>query len=548
MQRAKLVRALKRQWSGWLILSLLGAAVTLLPLLPILFALAKVPNENWQQIKAYLLTDYILNSIILVAAVGLLTVTIGLSLAWLVSAYDFPGRRFFRWALLLPLALPPYIAAYTYTNLFSYTGIVQRTLRLTFGLQPNATWFGVMSMRGAIFVLTLCLFPYVYLITRSFFERQSSSYIENALLLGHRGPSLFYRIVLPVARPAIAGGLTLVLFEVLSDYGVTSYYGIPTISTAIFQTWFGMYDVDSALRLAAWLMIVVMGLFVLERIVRRNRRFSATTSRGRPLAPRPLRGIHAWIAPLFCSLILALAFVIPVLQLTVWATMTYTTILTPAFIAMTARTLLLALLATGIILVFAVIVANVQRTNASTFAHVLARLATAGYSVPGAIIGMGVLAFFIGLDRLLAPLYSSLGQAPLLLSISLVMLVVAYVVRFMATGFNAIEAGFEKIGPTYMEVARTLGYGMTRTFFKVDLPLLKGALLSGTLLTMVEIVKELPLALLLRPFNFETLATEAYQYASDEKIYEAAVPSLFIISLSMIAVIVLHRVGKEHTG
>lgn len=546
MQRARLARSIKQQTNSWLIISLLGAAVVLLPLLPILFALFKAPNENWQQIKTYLLKDYIVNSILLVAAVGALTVTIGLSLAWLVSAYDFPGRRFFRWALLLPLALPPYIAAYTYTNMFSYTGIVQRTLR-SIGLEPNAAWFGVMSMRGAIFVLTLCLFPYIYLIARSFLEQQSGSYIENALLLGHRGPSIFFRIVLPVARPAVIGGLILVLFEVLSDYGVTSYYGIPTISTAIFQTWFGMYDVDSALRLAAWLMIVVMALFLVERYVRRNRRYSASTGRGKPLQPRPLHGIHGGIASLFCSLALALAFVIPVLQIAVWATWTYSTILTPAFLTMTVRTLLLALGATVVIMVLAVIVANVQRTHANPFSRTLARVVTAGYSVPGAIIGMGVLAFFIGLDKLLAPLYRSLGlgQAPLILSMSLVMLAVAYVVRFMATGFNAIEAGFEKIGPRYMEVSRTLGYGMTRTFFKVDLPLLRGAILSGTLLTMVEIVKELPLALLLRPFNFETLATQAYRYANDEKIYEAAVPSLFIIALSMIAVIILHRVGKE---
>lgn len=547
MQRARLVRSIKQQTNGWLIISLLGAAVVLLPLLPILSALVKAPNENWQQIKAYLLKDYTVNSILLVAAVGALTVTIGLSLAWLVTAYDFPGRRLFRWALLLPLALPPYIAAYTYTNMFSYTGVVQRTLR-SIGLEPNPKWFGVTGMRGAIFVLTLCLFPYIYLIARSFLERQSASYIENGLLLGHRGPSLFFRVVLPLTRPAVIGGLILVLFEVLSDYGVTSYYGIPTFSTAIFQTWFGMYDVDSALRLAAWLMIVVMSLFLVERYVRRNRRYSASVSRGRPLQPRRLYGMHGWIAWLFCSLILALAFLIPVLQLAVWATWTYASILTPAFLTMTLRTILLALGSTAIILLLATIVANVQRTNASPFTRSLARVVTAGYSVPGAIIGMGALALFIGLDKGLAPLYRSLGlgQAPLILSMSAVMLIVAYVVRFMATGFNAIEAGFEKIGPRYMEVARTLGYGMTRTFFKVDLPLLRGALVSATLLTMVEIVKELPLALLLRPFNFETLATQAYRYANDEKIHEAAVPSLFIIALSMIAVILVHRLGKEH--
>lgn len=546
MRRTTLLRSIKRQTNSWLIVSLLGAALTLLPLLPILLTLFHAPNENWQHIKEFLLKDYILNSLYLMAAVGALTVSLGLSLAWLIAAYDFPGRSFFRWALLLPLALPPYIAAYTYTNMFSYTGVVQRSLR-AIGLQPDAKWFGIMSMRGAIFVLTLCLFPYVYLITRSFLERQSSGFIESAMLLGRRGSALFFQVILPLARPAIIGGLILVLFEVLSDYGVTSYYGIPTISTAIFQTWFGMYDVDSALRLAAWLMVVIMGLFIFERVLQKNRRFTSSAGRARPLAPRLLEGPHGWIAAAFCGLIFAWSFLIPVLQLGVWATWTYETVLTPAFLMLTLRSLLVALLSTAIILVIAVIVANVQRTYATPFTNGLARLVTAGYSLPGAIIGMGVLAAFIALDQLLAPLYArlGLGKAPLILSMSIVMLVVAYVVRFMATGFNAIEAGFAKVGSKYMEAARTLGYGMTTTFFKVDLPMIKGALLSGALLTLVEIVKELPLALLLRPFNFETLATRAYQFANDEKIHEASVPSLFIVALAMLAIILLNRVGKE---
>lgn len=549
MDGATALRALKKHTNIWLVLSLMGAAIILLPLFPIILSVFRAPNENWQHIRQYLLLDYLLNTVMLVVLTGFFTVILGVALAWLVAAYDFPGRRFFRWALMLPLAIPPYIAAYTYSTMFSYTGVVQTTLRTTFGIMPNPKWFGIMSMRGAVFILTLFLFPYVYVIARAFFERQSGSYVENAMVLG-RGPwAVFTRIALPLARPAIVGGLTLVIFEVISDYGVTSYYGIHTISTAIFQTWFGMYDVDSAIRLAAFLMVGVVGLFLVERLARRGRRFNASTSKGRHLVPRSLHGAGAWGATLFTGTVFTWSFLFPFVQLLVWASWTYADVLTPDFLALIFRSVYVALLATGLILVMATIVANVHRTGATTFTYVLSRWVTAGYSIPGAIVAIGIMAFFIGVDRQLAPLYAALGLGtdPLVLSMSLVMLVVAYVVRFMATGYNSVEAGFEKVGNTYMEVARTLGFGMTQTFFKVDLPLIKGALLSGFILTFVEIVKELPLALLLRPFNFETLATKAFRYANDEMIHQAAVPSLLIIGVSMAAVYILHHLGKEST-
>ena len=542
----KLIRAVRRQVNGWLLVSLVGAVVVLLPLLPIIASLFTAPNENWDHIRTYLLKDNVLQSLQLVLVTGTLTALLGVSLAWLVAAYDFPMKRFFRWALMLPLAVPPYVAAYTYNTMFSYTGVVQDLLRWA-GYVPNPKTFGVMSARGAIFIFTLFLFPYVYMVTRSFLERQSGNYIENAILLG-RGPlAIFTRIVLPISRPAIIGGVTLVVFEVLADYGVTSFFGVHTITTAIFRTWFGMYDVDSALRLAAWLMVGILGLVLAERFLRQNRRFSASTSKSRPLAPRRLRGLSALLAWAFCGFIFACSFLIPIVQLSVWATWTYTDVLTGSFLTLTYRTAWVALAATGVTVLFAVVVANYARTQPSPFSHGLARLLTAGYSIPGAIVAVGVLALFIGLDQRIAALHAwlGLGGKPLVLSLSVVMLLVAYVVRFTATAYHPVDAGFEKVGTKYMEASRMLGLGVTRTFLKVDLPLVKGAIFSGAILTLVEIVKELPLALLLRPFNFETLATKTYQYASNEQIHEAAVPSLLIVTVSMISVWVLHRVGRE---
>ncbi|MCY9666515.1 iron ABC transporter permease [Paenibacillus alginolyticus] len=541
------MRDLRKHANSWMIISIIGAAVLMLPIFYVFVSLFYRPNANWQQIKQFLLKDYVVHSLELVFFTGVWTVIIGVSLAWFVSAYDFPMKRFFRWALVLPLAIPPYIAAYTYTNMMSYTGIVQKTLRTKFELTLDQGLFDMMTMRGAVFIFTMFLYPYVYLITRSFLERQSASYIENARLLGKNAFSIFVRVVLPIARPAIIGGSTLVVFEVLNDYGVTSYFGIHTISTAIFQTWFGMYDVQSAMRLAAWLMVGAAGVLITERILRRNRQFSSVTSKSRPLSPKRLKGFYAASVWLLCTLVLAFSFLIPLSQLIVWATWTYKDVLTSKFLELTFNTLSVALTATFIIMVLSLIVANVARFRQPGLSYLLSKGVTAGYSIPGAIIAIGVLGVCIDLDHVLAPVYElmGLGKNPLVISLSIGMGIFGYVVRFMATGYNAVESGFEKVGLKYVEASRILGIGLTKTFFKVDLPLIRGSIISGFILTFVEIIKELPITLLLRPFNFETLATKVYQYAGDEQILEASVPSLFIIALSIISVLIFHQLGKK---
>ncbi|KAB2334787.1 iron ABC transporter permease [Cytobacillus depressus] len=538
-------RFFQKDFNSWWIISMVGAAVILLPILFIFLSLFQEPNQNWFQIRQYLLKTYVANTIILVLLTGIFTAFLGVTLAWLTSAYDFPLKRFFRWGLLLPLAIPPYIAAYTYRTMFSYTGVIQSTLRNQFDYQINPELLSISSLRGAIFIFTIFLFPYVYIMTRAFLESQSSSFFENARLLGRKPLAIFVQVVLPLSRPAIVAGAVLVVYEVLSDYGVTSYFGIHTISTAIFQTWFGMYDIDSAMRLAAWLMVIIVGLFFLERLLRQGRRYNVN-NKSRPLVPIKLKGAKAAAAFLYCSIIFLLGFLIPLIQLIAWAKLTFHKVWNESFFTLFFQTVYVAVIATLLILVLAVIVANVCRTH-STGSYVLAKLTTTGYSIPGAIIAIGVLAMFITLDKWLAPVYSfmGLGNTPLILSMSLVMLIVGYTIRFMATGFNAVEVGFEKIGTKYSEASRMLGLGVTKTFFKVDLPLIKGALISGFILTFVEICKELPLALLLRPFNFDTLATKTFQYAKDEMIYEASISSLMIIGISVLSVVVFQMIDKK---
>lgn len=537
----------KRKLNGWTIISVIGALAALLPSLYILFGLFRSPNENWQHISQFMLKDYALQSLWLVLGTCACAVIIGVTLAWLVAAYDFPLRRFFSWAFVLPLAIPPYIAAYTYGSMLSYTGSVQVFMRNVLGLTPDQKYFDIMSMKGAIFIFTLFLFPYVYLITRSFLERQSASFIDNARLLGKNPLHIFFRIVLPLSQPAIMGGVSLVAFEVLNDFGVSKHFGIQSFTAAIFTTWFGMYDVDSAMRLAALLMSFIIGIFIIERLLRRRRKYHTSTARMAPLQRRRLRGWAAWAAFGLGTVIAALSFFIPVIQLIVWAGWTYKDVLNAKFGELVFNTLSISVLSIAILMLIAIIVANVVRSERTIFTLLQSKLISMGYSIPGAVLSIGVLAIFISLDHALSDVYGWLGwgNGRLVLSMSLTMLVFAYVIRFLSVGYNAVEAGFEKTGNRYTEASRLLGHGMTRTFFKVDLPMIKGAVLTGSILTFMEIVKELPLTLLLRPFNFETLATKAYQYASDEQIHQASVPSLFLVGIGIVSVACYHWWGER---
>lgn len=542
-------RTIKRNSNAWVFLSVAGALAALVPSLYILIGLFRKPNDNWQHIQDYLLLDYALESLRLVLGTVFFTVLIGVTLAWLVAAYEFPLRRFFAWAFVLPLAIPPYIAAYTYGDMLSYTGSVQIFFRNVLGWTPDQKYFDIMSMKGAVFIFTLFLFPYVYLITKTFLEKQSAAFIENARLLGKNPVHIFFRIVLPLSQGAIVGGASLVAFEVLNDYGVTKHFGIQSFTTAIFKTWFGMSDVDSALRLAALLMCFIVGVFLIERLLRRRRRYNSSTSKMRPLARRRLRGVPAFAAFLFGAVIVSFSFIIPVLQLIVWATWTYRDVLNAKFAGLLWNTLFISVVSILLLMLVAVIVANVCRLHRTGYTLALSKLISMGYSIPGAVLSIGVLAVFISLDNKLSGLYAGLGwgDGKLVLSMSLAMLVFAYIIRFLAVGFNSVEAGFEKIGNRYSEASRLLGMGMTRTFFKVDLPMIKGAVFTGCILTFMEIVKELPLTLLLRPFNFDTLATKAYQYASDEQIHQASAPSLLIVAVGMLSVFFYHWLGEKRS-
>lgn len=520
----------------WFILSSILVLLILLPNINILVNLFQKATDNWMHIKQYLLKDYLVNTAIIVFFTGIASLLIGLSSAWLVTAYEFPYRNFFSWGLMLPLAIPAYIGAYTYNGLLNYTGVLQTFMRNTLNIEYNL--FSIMNIWGSIFIFTLFLYPYVFIITKSYLSKLSGSIVENAKLLGKNGYEIFFQIILPMSRVALVGGVSLVILEVLNDYGVVKYYGIPTFSTAIFKTWFGMGDTVSAIRLSAILMMFVFIILFLEKVLRGNKKYSSTNSKISPLKRQKLTGQKKYVAVGFLTTIFSLGFIIPIIQLIYWAALTYKEILDLEFIMMTLSSLFVGIVASVSIVIIALIIGNFTRLNRSKMTKVYSRITTLGYSIPGAVIAIGVITLFILIDRNLRPLYNSteLISGNLFLSASLFMLIFAYIIRFLAIGYNSIESGFEKVGNKFTNASRILGHGTIDTFINVDIPMIKPAIFSGLLLVFIEVIKELPLTLILRPFNFNTLATKSFEYANDEMIHEASISALIIVLLSTIAI------------
>ncbi|WP_019415934.1 iron ABC transporter permease [Paenisporosarcina sp. TG20] len=527
--------------NAWTVSATVIMILLFLPNLTIVMGIFTPTNENWAHMKEFVLGSFIKTSLILVSTTATLTIIIGLSLAWLIAQYQFPLRGFLKWALILPLSIPPFIGAYTYHGIVNYTGVIQTTLR-RLGIEVNHSFFDIMNLGGAIFIYTLFLYPYVYTITRIFLSQQSASLIESARMLG-KGPwGTFFQVVIPISRVAIIGGASLVVLEVLNDYGVVKYYGIQTFTTAIFQTWFGLGDIESSIKLAASLMGFVILILMIEKLLRGRRQYSYSTTKVRPLPLISLKGWKARIATGYGLTILSLGFFIPIAQLVDWTILTFGTIPISQYLSYVSNSIMVAGLSATFIILFAVIVGNFSRLVYGKTAKLLPKLSILGYSIPGAVIAVAVVTAFIGLDRFLGPLYQFLGiNTTLVLSVSLIMLISAYIIRFFAIGYNAIESGYDKIGTDFRDASRLLGVGLTKTFFKVDLPMLKGAIISGFILVFIDVLKEIPLTLILRPFNFDTLSTKAFQYASDEKIMEASQASLLIVAISALAIVIFYK-------
>jgi iron(III) transport system permease protein len=537
--------------SAWTLGALVSVALLSLPLLVIVLGLAAPASETWSHVASTVLSDYMINSARLVVGAGAIALLLGVSTAWLVTACEFPGRRFFEWALILPLAVPAYIAAYTYAGMFDVTGPLQRLVRSSVpGLADEFLYLDVMNIGMVTLIFGFVLYPYVYLVTRASFARQSAALLEASRALGHGPAATFRRVALPLARPAMAAGVSLVAMEVLNDYGAVRYYGVTTFTTGIFRSWFGLGDLSSAIRLSAMLMVFVFALLAFERSQRGRGAFAGGRASERPLLRARLGGAAAALAFLACAVPFLFGFAVPVAQLAYWAAGTAGAVVDLSFVRLVANTFALAAAAAALCVVVALLLTYASRLNPRPWLRRLSRVTVLGYSMPGAVVAVGVLVPFAWVDHRVDGVMRAAFGIPtgLLLSGTLVALVFAYSVRFMAVAFLPVESGFTRICGRVDDAARSLGASPSCALRKVSLPLLRGTLLGATILVFVDVLKELPLTLILRPFNFDTLATRAYQLATDEMVAASSNYALVIILAGVLPVILLNRVLGRGAG
>ena len=482
----------------------------------------------------------------LLAGVATGTLLIGVSTAWLVSMYEFPGRRVLEWLLVLPLAMPAYVVAYVYTDLLEYAGPVQQTLRSIFGWQSARDYYfpEIRSLGGAIAVMTATLYPYVYLLSRSAFTEQTGGITEAARLLGCGRWSAIRRISLPMARPAIVVGLALVMMETLNDYGTVEFFSVQTLTVGIFNVWLVMNNSGGGAQIALVLMAFVVALLFAEHSARRKRAYHDPTLRRADIQPYSLGRGTGTLALLFCLVPVAAGFLIPTVLLVSYSLDYYEVSLNNDFAHAALNSLTLSSIAAVAAVLIGLFLAYAARIEKSRPLLGLARFASLGYAVPGAVLAIGTLIPFGIFDNLVdstARDLLGLGTG-LILSGTIFAVLFAYVVRFLALAYGSLEAGFGRVSPNLDSAARVLRHSPVMTLIRVNLPLLRRSLLTAALLIFVDCMKELPATLLLRPFNYETLATWVYQYASDELLEECALGAVTIVAAGILPVILLTRV------
>lgn len=528
--------------NGWTILVMPIATLIAAPILVVLSSVFTDARDVWGHLASSVLLIYITNSLWLMLGVSVGVLAIGVGTAWLVTMCRFPGSRIFEWALLLPLAAPAYLLAYVYTEILEFYGPIQSTLRGIFGWSSvRDYWFpNIRSLEGAIAMLTLVLYPYVYLLARTAFLEQSVCTLEASRLLGCNPWRSFVKVALPLARPAIAAGLALALMETLNDFGTVQYFGVDTFTTGIYRTWFGMGKRVAASQLAAVLLLFIFCLILLEQWSRRQARYYHTNS-PQQSSPYQLQGWRAVAAGIACFLPGGLGFLLPAVILLQMAIANTTETFSVGFLNFAGNSLTLATLTAALGVIIALVMAYGLRLHPSLKMSLAVRTASVGYAVPGAVIAVGVLIPIGRFDNAVdAWMRASFGLSTgLLLSGTIAALVFAYLVRFLAISFNTVEASLGKIKPNLDDASRSLGHNSTSTLLLVHAPLMGRGLLTAAILVFVDVMKELPATLIIRPFNFDTLAVQVYRLASDERLAQASAPALAIVAVGIIPVILL---------
>ncbi|CUA94545.1 ABC transporter permease [Pannonibacter indicus] len=527
----------------WLISAILSAVLILMPVAALFLMALESSGGNWSHLFSTVLPRAMQTTALLLLGVGILTGVTGVITAWLVTMCHFPGRRLFDWALLIPLAVPTYIIAFAYVDVMAYSGPVQSTVRAIFGFRTARDyWFPeIRSLGGAIFVMSAVLYPYVYLSARASFLLQSASALDVGRTLGAGPLRLFLRVALPLSRPAIAAGIALALMECLNDIGAVTFFGVRTLTFSIYDTWLNRSNLAGAAQLACAMLIIVVILLALERRAWRHLRFDS--SRGKHHAPAryQLTGPRALLAIAVCALPIVLGFIVPASMLAGQAFRRLEQAQDPAFMLAMRNSVVMALIASSVITGLAITLVYAARLHKSKLLHMSGRIASIGYAVPGTVLAVGILIPLASLDNAIDAMMKQMfgfGTGLLLIG-SGTALVYAYLCRFLAVAHGQVEGGFGKISPNLDMAARTLGRGSTRILSEVHMPLLRPVLLSALLITFVDCMKELPATILLRPFNFNTLATSVYEAASREAFEEAALPALAIVVTGLVPVILL---------
>lgn len=543
MVNAKLLKRYFRshdQVSGWSLTTLFLALVLIGPFVAILFTAAGDSGGLWPHLLTTVMPRYVANTLWLMLGVGVLSLIFGIVTAWILARFDFPGAKILEWALLLPATVPAYIIAYTYTDLLEYAGPVQGLLRDLFGwTSAREYWFPeIRSMGGAILVMASVLYPYIYLMARTAFRLTPVSYFEVARL-NNRNPT--FTVDLPLARPAIIAGLALVLMEVMSDFGTVEFFAVETLTLGIFNVWLGMNNLTAAAQIAGMAFIFILTLVVIERSARRRQRFNDTSGRATTLAAIQVSGGKATLCFILCLLPIILGFIIPAAILLSFVVKGLAITNVDALLTAALNSLVISLVAAISVIAIATVMILVTTYKKHPLLKVLTTVSALGYAFPGAILAIGVVSFAGGIDGVAA----TLGLSDGILIGGLGLLVLAYIMRFQAVGHGAILSGVNRLSPNIMSASFVLGRGFTSSMRLLAPPLLRKSMIAGGILVFVDVMKELPMTLLLRPFNYETLSTYVYQFAKDELLEESALAALLIIIAGLGPVILINASQRD---
>lgn len=525
----------------WTLASLALIVVLLAPILAV-FAAASGDSEGiWSHLYETRLPYYVANTLTLTGGVAVVSLIFGVSTAWIVTRYDFRGRRWLEWMLLLPAAVPAYLIAYAYVDFLEYAGPVQGALRDLFGWRSARDyWFPeIRSMSGAAFVMGAVLYPYVYMLARAAFLLTPGSLFEIAMLSNR---NLFWSVGLPLARPAIVAGLAPVLMETISDFGTVEYFAIETLTLGIFNVWLGMNNLAAAAQIAVFAFILIVALLVIESMARARRRYTDTSRRSVPLAPERLGGARAFAAGAICAFPILVGFALPVGVLLNFVLRGYSLDVTGAVVSAAINSCALALVVAGLVMSIAAFLGIVGHYRGGPVQRRMTTLASVGYAFPGTILAIGVVTAGGAVDAGVAATLEATFGIPYegWLTSGVALIAFACVIRFQAIGYGAVASGIERLPRNMVEASRTLGRSFGASIRLVVAPLIRTSLIAGGLLVFVDVMKELPMTLLLRPFNFETLATYVYQFAKDELLEEAAAPALIIVAVGVLPVIIMN--------